>query len=110
MPMSTLELVKYKLKNVGPMLVGGLLLGVFFVAFGLMAVSHEFTKWFVGVGLFAGIVWWICDRIYWNAKIRKAEEGQRIDAENQRKRREAAEASVIVVRPRPKVPFDYDQH
>jgi hypothetical protein len=107
------QLIIHRMKKFGPMIGGGLLLGVFFFALALMAISHEFTKCFVAFGVVAGILWWIADRIYWWAKIRKAEEGRRIDAENQRKRREAAEASVIVVRPRPRSPqvlFDYNKH
>lgn len=110
MPYTTLEIIKHRLKNVGPMLVGGLLLGVFFFALALMAISHEFTKCFVAFGVVAGFVWWIVDAIYRNLKIQKAEEARRIDAENQRKHWEAVEASVVV-RPRStQVLFDYEKH
>lgn len=109
MPMTKLELFKHRLKNVARDVAFGSLFGAAVLAMLLMMVSHEFTKFFVGVGVIASIIWWIGSTIYWDIKLRKAKESRRIDAENQRKRWEAIEASVVVRSRTHQVLFDYDK-
>ena len=109
MPMTNTELFKHRLKNVGPIIISGLLFGASLAAFMLMAVSDKFTKLFVAAGVIACIIWWIGSTIYWNVKIQKAEEARKAYEESERKRRASLPVSVAPRRST-QVLFDYDKH
>lgn len=108
MPMTKLELFKHRLKNVARDVAFGSLFGAAVLAMLLMMVSHEFTKFFVGVGVIASIIWWIGSTIYWNRKIRNSDEARKTFEENERSRRESFPVSVTYRRST-EVLFDYDK-